>query len=98
MPASSYIRMFRTIFYTLLSIVCIVFIRMVIGIIMKGFSAALNESAPVPEQRQGAPQGGELKRDPVCGTFVAAATSLKRLAGGETYYYCSPACRDKHRA
>jgi YHS domain-containing protein len=45
----------------------------------------------------GAHAGGELKRDPVCGIFIPAATAVKRTIGGEVIYFCSDTCRDKHR-
>jgi|HubBroStandDraft_1064217.scaffolds.fasta_scaffold03270_2 YHS domain-containing protein len=42
--------------------------------------------------------GGELKKDPVCGTYVSADTSVTKLIDGRTVYFCSSACRDKYRA
>jgi YHS domain-containing protein len=42
--------------------------------------------------------GGELKKDPVCGTYVAPDTSVTKRIDGRTVYFCSPACRDKYRA
>jgi YHS domain-containing protein len=44
------------------------------------------------------PAGGELKKDPVCGTYVAVNGSLTRTVKGELVYFCSPQCRDKYRA
>jgi YHS domain-containing protein len=44
------------------------------------------------------PPGGELKKDPVCGTYVSAATSLNQKVGGELVYFCSPECKEKFRA
>ena len=44
------------------------------------------------------PSGGELKKDPVCGTYVSASASLTRTVNGEVLYFCSPECRDKYRA
>jgi YHS domain-containing protein len=41
--------------------------------------------------------GGELKKDPVCGTYVSAAASLTRTVGGQVLYFCSKECRDKYR-
>jgi YHS domain-containing protein len=41
--------------------------------------------------------GSELKRDPVCGTFVSPAVSLSRTLNGETLYFCSAECRDRYR-
>jgi len=42
--------------------------------------------------------GGELKKDPVCGTFVSVDVSVTKRVGGETVHFCSAACRDKYRA
>jgi len=39
----------------------------------------------------------ELKKDPVCGTYVPAATSLTRTINGSVVHFCSPECRDKYR-
>ncbi len=39
---------------------------------------------------------GELKKDPVCGTFVAVSTSVKKTVHGEVVHFCSEACRDKY--
>jgi YHS domain-containing protein len=38
-----------------------------------------------------------LKKDPVCGTFIAPSTAVRKMLGGETYYFCSAQCRDKFR-
>ena len=54
-----------------------------------------------PPQSQAAPPiaaGGELKKDPVCGTYVSTQTSLSRKVNGELLYFCSDECRDKYRA
>jgi YHS domain-containing protein len=59
-----------------------------------------------PRQRQATaggpkpeiPLSGELKKDPVCGTYTSAATSVKKTFGKETLYFCSPECRDKYAA
>ena len=54
--------------------------------------------APPPAGPPPVPAGGELRKDPVCGTYVSTAASLSRNIKGETFYYCSPECRDQHRA
>jgi uncharacterized protein len=43
------------------------------------------------------PVAEELKKDPVCGTFIAPSTAVRKMLGGETYYFCSAQCRDKFR-
>ncbi|HEY1495821.1 MAG TPA: hypothetical protein VGF49_14815 [Candidatus Solibacter sp.] len=42
--------------------------------------------------------GGELKKDPVCGTYVSTGASITRKVNGELLHFCSAACRDKYRA
>jgi YHS domain-containing protein len=39
-----------------------------------------------------------LRQDPVCGTYVAIDTSLKKIVEGKVIHFCSPECRDKYRA
>ena len=93
--------MFRVIVYLLISIFLISIVRAIIGVVMKGFS----ELVSPPRQRQArgpsaadTPLTGELKKDPFCGTYIAAATSIKQTFGKETFYFCSPQCRDKYVA
>jgi YHS domain-containing protein len=42
--------------------------------------------------------GGELVRDPHCGTYVAKTSALSSLVKGEMVYFCSAACRDSYLA
>jgi YHS domain-containing protein len=93
--------MFRAIFELLLTAVVILFLRAVIGIVVKGFGQAMQ---PGPQPQGGPPPGyqaprtAELKKDPVCGTYVAADTSIREKVGGQTLHFCSQQCRDKYVA
>jgi YHS domain-containing protein len=52
-----------------------------------------------PPQQAGQQTGATmLQQDPVCGTYVAVDTSLKRVVGGRVFHFCSDACRDRFRA
>jgi YHS domain-containing protein len=91
--------MLRTFLYIVIGLFVIMFLRTVAGVLFRGISEMLQPSQPESAARSansGAPLGGELKRDPVCGTFVATSTSLKKTLHGETVYFCSPECRDKY--
>ncbi|MBV9505087.1 MAG: YHS domain-containing protein [Acidobacteriia bacterium] len=44
------------------------------------------------------PTGTELKKDPVCGTYVSMAASVTSTVNGSVVHFCSPQCRDKFRA
>lgn len=41
---------------------------------------------------------GSRPKDPVCGMEVEAEKAKTSVYGGETYYFCSPACRDRFEA
>ena len=60
-----------------------------------------SRNAPNRAQRQerNAPHvsaGGELKKDPVCGTYVSTSASITRTVGGQVVHFCSKECRDKY--
>jgi YHS domain-containing protein len=38
---------------------------------------------------------GELVRDPICGTYVAARTSISVRDGTDEHHFCSYECRDQ---
>ena len=40
--------------------------------------------------------GGELVRDPHCGTYIPKARALAVGSGSDTKYYCSATCRDAY--
>lgn len=41
---------------------------------------------------------GTFQRDPVCGTHVDSEVAVRDTFDGQTFYFCSPACRDTYRA
>lgn len=89
----------RIVLYTLIAILVLTAIRMFAGVLSKGLGSLLDDSDPVAGKAPGRPStpvGGALKRDPVCGTFVSADTSIRKQSGNEFVYFCSAACRDKY--
>ena len=97
--------MAETILWLIAFILVVGVARSVLRIVLKGFADMFNPGAS-PGPSQGSPGGAKssnlptsdaLKKDPVCGTFIAASTSLHKTVGGQTYYFCSPECRDKFR-
>jgi YHS domain-containing protein len=53
---------------------------------------------PAPSRQPTVVAGGELKRDPVCGTYVSTAASVTRKVDGQLLHFCSRECRDKYHA
>jgi YHS domain-containing protein len=93
--------MFRVIFEFLMTLVVIFFVRAVLRTIFKGFGEVMRPTAGAADQQSNAPSvplTGELKKDPSCGTYISAATSIKEKVGGETFHFCSKECRDKYVA
>jgi YHS domain-containing protein len=89
--------MVRAIVYIVAALLLISVIRAIIGVLSKG-AAELFQGTPAPTARPpSSPSVGELKKDPVCGTFVAAATAFQKSVGAETFYFCSATCRDKFK-
>lgn len=57
---------------------------------------ARRASGPTPASG-GSGTATMLHQDPVCGTYVAADTSLKRLVGGKVIHFCSEDCRNRYQ-
>lgn len=91
--------MVRAVLYIFLAVIVISFLRSILGILGKAFSGFVG---PGPAQRADTSaeprKAGELKRDPVCGTYVSTATSIKRTVSGEVVHFCSAACSEKYQA
>jgi YHS domain-containing protein len=96
--------MFRVIFYLLLAVAVISVLKSIVGIFLRGVAQAMKPGPDGPGARSfnqasnQVPLTGELKKDPVCGTYIAAASSVKETVAGQTIHFCSAQCRDKYVA
>lgn len=82
-----------------LAVVLISVLRSVIGVLMKAFGSiisAADASSSASSGPKSAQLGGDLHRDPVCGTFVAETTPHQHRISGQTFYFCSDTCKEKH--
>ena len=74
-------------------------LRSLLAPIVQAVVAVLTASQP-PRQDAAAqaplPHTGELKKDPVCGTFVAAELAVQGKFKGEIVHFCSAKCRDEY--
>jgi YHS domain-containing protein len=51
------------------------------------------------KRRNNSPTGGpieQMKRDPVCGTFIPENQAIKYKNGKETLYFCSEECKQTY--
>jgi len=40
---------------------------------------------------------GELRKDPVCQTYISIPSPWAKLSGGDTVYFCSKECKDRFK-
>jgi YHS domain-containing protein len=82
----------------ILFLIAISVIRSVISFVQRAVSGV----RPPNRVRGGGGAAGTaatmLQQDPVCGTYVAVDSSLKRVVNGRVLHFCSPECRDKYNA
>lgn len=99
--------MFRAILYALISIFAITFLRMVMGVISRGFSDMMKEdragNAPPATggQRPSAqvPTSGEFKPCQKCGTYIVTSEALPgKSKTGDAVYFCSDKCKSEYQA
>lgn len=69
---------------------------LIVRSLLKGW---LGPTRRTPAQRRPVEQtrtATELKKDPVCGTYVSAASEFTRTVNGATIWFCSKECRDRY--
>ena len=77
-------------------IILFVVIRTVLRSLALG--ARQSSAGPRSAPSRDIPASAELKKDPVCGTYVSTAASLTRTINGKVVHFCSEECLHKYRA
>lgn len=87
----------RFVAYLLLTLVSISILQSIFAMLMRmfGIPARAQKLREVKQDRETIRLAGELKKDPVCGTYTTADTAVQKKVRGETFYFCSTQCRDK---
>ncbi len=92
--------MFRAVIELIITILVVIVARAILTSFLKAGANALRTSATPhasqPPADQNSSAGGDLHKDPVCGTYVAESTPFRQNISGQTFFYCSKACREKH--
>jgi YHS domain-containing protein len=99
--------MIRAIIELLLVIGFVLFARFVFTHLLRSIAIAsrnaYRQTMDEAERRRDAAESaretrstGQLHKDPVCGTYVAESTPYRFQISGDTFYYCSDACRRAH--
>jgi uncharacterized protein len=96
--------MFSYLFRLILFFIGISVLQSVIQAVLRAFRGQGPRNAPAAPSPRSAASSGEpsestlLHQDPVCGTYVAAASSLRKISGGKVYHFCSEECRNRFNA
>jgi YHS domain-containing protein len=95
----------ETILWLFAGVLLLAVLQSVIRVVLKGIADFFGAASSNASNRGGAPRAPKptiptaeaLKKDPVCGTFLAPSSALHKTVHGETYYFCSAECRDKFK-
>jgi uncharacterized protein len=81
----------RFLYWIFTYLVLFLLLRAVLRLFMGGYRSGRRPSESKAAAR-------ELKKDPVCGTYVPAGGGITRDVNGQLFHFCSEACRDKYAA
>ena len=89
--------------YLFIEIVLPLLLFLLLRSFLKGFlqnrrGVSRRDAPPTPNTPPPVFAGGDLKKDPVCGTYVSTSASVTRTVNGELFHFCSKEFRDKYRA
>ena len=88
----------RILFWILRILLILVVIRLVLRALY-GFVRGSRSGGPArPPGQMRERAGGELVRDPNCGTFIPRNTAIAVGSGSAAKYFCSERCRDEFAA
>jgi len=84
----------------LIPLLVFAFLRSILRSLFQSKSTAVRPTFQddAPRSQPSVVAGGELKKDPVCGTYVSTGASVTRRVDGQLVHFCSTECRDKYRA
>jgi len=77
------------------ALIFLLLLRIVLRLI---FGSVLGGSRKARPGRAGSAErvGGELVRDPNCGTYIPKASAVVLGSGADAKYFCSTKCRDEY--
>ena len=84
-------------FFFLRVVLPLVVLWLIRGVLRTLFASFHSSVTQAPKQAPTFHAGGELKKDPVCGTYVSVDASVTKKVNGELLHFCSANCRDKYR-
>jgi YHS domain-containing protein len=83
----------------IVSLILLLIVRSVIAALVRAFkeTAATATAPPTPQSQGELRSAGELRKDPVCETYISVPSPWAKLVKGETVYFCSKECKDRFK-
>jgi YHS domain-containing protein len=78
--------------FLILRILLPLLLFLIVRSVLRTLFAGGGVSKPEPPK---VPASGELKKDPVCGTYVSAVGTPREQVGRDVVYFCSETCREQ---
>lgn len=90
-------------------LISLIFFFLVVRSVVSGIWSGLRQNTTIPNPSYRPPPqpaakpeeirtSGELRKDPICNTFVATTTPYTAVEEGNTIYFCSKECRDRYQS
>ncbi len=71
-------------------------LRSLLAPLVKAVARWISPPSAPPAQAAASGPSSELKKDPVCGAFVAPELAVTEKFNGQTVHFCSAKCRDQY--
>jgi YHS domain-containing protein len=81
----------------LIPLLVFLFLRGLLRSVFASFGTSNRRPSPGPQPPPAAAVG-TLVKDPVCGTYVSAESSITQIIQGQVVHFCSQECCEKYRA
>jgi hypothetical protein len=88
----------RILFWIFRILLILIVVRLVLRALYGFVRASRSGGAPRPPGQMRERVGGELVRDPNCGTFIPRSTAIAAGSGAAAQFFCSERCRDEYAA
>jgi len=81
------------------TLILLLVVRSVITGLVRAFKDTTQAatSPPEPQAPGELPSAGELRKDPVCETYISVPSPWEKMAKGQTVYFCSKECKDRFK-
>ena len=77
-------------------VAALVMLRSLLAPLVKAIARWINPPSAPPARAAASGPTSELKKDPVCGAFVAPDVAVTQKFNGQTVHFCSEKCRDQY--